>query len=116
VCGSEIWAITEMDRKRLVTWERKIMRRIYGPGVEQGMWRIRSNQELRKMHKDLDLAADIKKERLEWNGHVVRMDQGKTVNKVFESKPEGSRRSGRPSKRWLEDVEKDKREMATEGS
>jgi hypothetical protein len=36
------------------------------------------------------------------------MDQGKTVKKVFVSKPEGRRR-GRL--RWLEDVEKDLWEM-----
>jgi len=43
---------------------------------------------------------------LEWIGHVVRMDQGRAVKKVFESKPEGSRRRGRPRLRWLENVER----------
>jgi hypothetical protein len=43
---------------------------------------------------------------LEWIGHVVRKDQGRTVKKVYENKPEQSRR-GRPRLRWLEDVEKD---------
>ena len=33
------------------------------------------------------------------------------VNKVFQSKSEGSRREGRPRLRWPEDVEKDLREM-----
>jgi len=33
------------------------------------------------------------------------------VNKVFESKSEGSRRRGRPRLRWLEYVEKDLREV-----
>ena len=35
--GSEKWAMTEMDTKRLGTWERKILRWIYGPVVEQGI-------------------------------------------------------------------------------
>jgi hypothetical protein len=39
------------------------------------------------------------------------VDQGRTVKKVLESKSEGSRRRGRPRMRWLEDVEKDMREM-----
>jgi len=39
------------------------------------------------------------------------MDQGRAVKKVFESQPEESRRMGRPRLRWLEDVEKDLREM-----
>ena len=35
VCGSETWVMSEMDMKRLDTWEGKILRRIYGPVVEQ---------------------------------------------------------------------------------
>ena len=71
------------------------------------MWRIRISQELRELYKDLDIVADIVKKN--WNGMgMYRMDQGRTFKKVFESKPEGRRR-GRL--RWLEDVEKDLREM-----
>ena len=39
------------------------------------------------------------------------MDQGRTVKKILERKPEGSRRRENPRMRWLEDVEKDMREM-----
>jgi hypothetical protein len=35
------------------------------------------------------------------------MDQGRTVKKIFECKPEGSRRMGKPRLRWVEDTEKD---------
>jgi hypothetical protein len=48
---------------------------------------------------------------MEWIGHVVRMVQGRTVKKIFESKPERSRRMGRTRLRWLEYVEEDPREM-----
>ena len=65
VCRSETWPVTEMDVKRLNTWDRKILRRIYGPEVEQGMWRERTNQELRELYEDLDIVADIK--RADWN-------------------------------------------------
>jgi hypothetical protein len=73
--------------------------------VEQAIWIIRTDQELREPHKELDLVADIKMKTLEWIGHVVRMDQGRTVTKIFESEPEGRR--GRPRLRRLEDVGKD---------
>ena len=75
--------------------------------VEQGIWRIRTNKELRELYKDLHIVANIKKKRLEWIGHVVRMDQGRTVKKIFESKLEVSRRRGRPRLRWLEDAQKE---------
>jgi hypothetical protein len=58
VFGSETWAVGEMDVKRLGAWERKI----YGPVVEQRMWRIKTDQELRELYKYLDIVADIKKE------------------------------------------------------
>ena len=66
---------------------------------------------MREPYKELDIVADIKKKTLEWIGHVVRMDQGRAVKKIYESETEGSRRRGRPRLRWLEDVEKYLREM-----
>jgi hypothetical protein len=110
-CGREILATVEMDMRRLGAWERRILRRIHVTVVGQGIWRKISNQELKELYKDLDIVADIKKKRVEGIGHVVRMDHGRTVKKIFESKPEGSRRTGRPRLRWLEDVQKDLREM-----
>jgi hypothetical protein len=35
------------------------------------------------------------------------MDHGRVVKKIFDSKPEGRRRMGRPRSRWLEDAAKD---------
>jgi hypothetical protein len=64
--------MTEIDIKWLNTWDRKTPRRIYRPVVEQRIWRIRSNQELQGLYKDLDMVTDIKNTRLEWIGHLVR--------------------------------------------
>jgi hypothetical protein len=63
VFGSETWVMTEMGVTRLGTWERKMLRRIRGPVVEQGIWGIRTNQKLRELYKDLVIVADIKKKR-----------------------------------------------------
>ena len=65
---------------------------------------MRTDQELRELRKGLDIVADNKMKRLEWIGHVVRTYQTRTVKKIFESKPEGSSRRGRPRLGWLEDV------------
>ena len=78
-------AVTEMDIKRLDTWKRKILRKIYVQVVEQGIWKIRNDQELRELYKDLDIVADNKRKRLEWTGRVVKMDQGRRVKKISES-------------------------------
>jgi hypothetical protein len=45
-----------------------MLQRIYGPKVEQDTWRIRSNQELRKLYDGLDTVVEINKRRLEWTG------------------------------------------------
>jgi len=79
VFGSETWGVTEMVRKRLVAWERKILRSLYGQVEQQGIWRIMTDQELRELYIHLDIVAAIKKKRFERTGHVVRMDQGRRV-------------------------------------
>jgi hypothetical protein len=58
VFGSETWAVTEMDMKRLGAWGREILGRLYGPVVEQGIWRVRTDQDLRELYKDLGIVAD----------------------------------------------------------
>jgi len=55
---------------------------IYVSVVEQGIWRIRIRQKLKEICKDLYMVADIKKKRLEWIGHVAKIDQVWTI-KVF---------------------------------
>jgi hypothetical protein len=40
VFWSEITSVTEMDMKRLDIWERKTLRRTFGPLVEKAIWKI----------------------------------------------------------------------------
>jgi hypothetical protein len=40
VYGSETQTITAVDMNRLVMWEGNILRMIFGPVGEQGIWRI----------------------------------------------------------------------------
>jgi NADH:ubiquinone oxidoreductase subunit F (NADH-binding) len=80
---------------------------IYGPVVEQGIQRIRTKQELWNLYEDFDVVAVITKERLKWIGHLVRMDHGRVVKKISDSKLEGRRKMGRPTLRWLEEAAKD---------
>jgi hypothetical protein len=54
-----------------------------------------------------DIVTEIKVRRLEWLGHIIRMDGARMAKKVFVSKPEGRRDIGRPKLRWLDDVEDD---------
>jgi hypothetical protein len=60
---SVTWPVTGMDMKRINTWQGKILSSIYGLVVEQGTWRIRANQELWKLPKDIEVVGDFKKKR-----------------------------------------------------
>jgi hypothetical protein len=47
-----------------------IVRRIYGPVLENNVWRIRYNEELNTLLKGEDIVRFIKSLRIRWLGHV----------------------------------------------
>ena len=94
-----------------MTWERKILREICGPTKENGQCRIKTNLELMTKYKSQDIVTVIQIRRLEWIGHVIRMNETRCVKKIFERKLEGRRGRGRPRLRWIDDVEDDLRKF-----
>ena len=108
---AETWTLTNKIEKMLMTWERKIVRKIYGPTNESGQWRIKTNLELMTKYKSQDIVTVIKIRRLEWLGHVIRMNETRSVKKIFEGKLEGRRGRERPRLRWTDDVEDDLRKL-----
>jgi hypothetical protein len=75
---------------KLRTFERRILRRIYGPTCETGVCRIKYSDELYSLYKDLDIARVIKVSRIRWLGHLVRMEEKLPCKKISFSQPEGS--------------------------
>jgi hypothetical protein len=72
-----------------MTWERKILRKIYGPTKVNGQWIIKTNLELITKYKSQDILTVIKIRILKWIGHVIRMNETRCVKKIFEGKLEG---------------------------
>jgi hypothetical protein len=73
--GCEAWALTNRDEKHLRTFERRILRKIFGPVQNKdGSWRIIMNYELNKLIEKADIVRFIKSRRIAWLGHVMRMD------------------------------------------
>jgi hypothetical protein len=62
-------------------------------------------------YKSQDIITVIEIRRLEWLGHVIRMDETRSVKNIFEGKLEGRRGRGRPRLRWINDVEDDLRKL-----
>jgi hypothetical protein len=101
--GSQTWAVAGKMASTLMTWETKVLRKIYGPKNEQGVWRIRNNLEIQNMYKSPDIVTEIKVRRLECSGYVVRMEN--TRLKKFNAEPEGRFGVGNSRLRCLDDVE-----------
>jgi hypothetical protein len=94
----------------LAVFERKILRKIYGPVKENELWRIRRNDELEDIILGENIVRFIKIQRIRWLGHVERM-QDTAIPKKMYGKLHATRRRGRPKKRWLDDVSTDLRKM-----
>jgi hypothetical protein len=62
-------------------------------------------------YKAPNIVNVIKIRRLEWFGHVVRMNETRSVKKIFEGKLDGRRGRGRPRLRWINDVEDNLRKL-----
>jgi len=72
-CGSELWTLTVEEEIALAVFERKILRKIYGPVKENKLWRIRRNDELEAVIKGENIVRFIKYQRIRWFGHKERM-------------------------------------------
>ena len=105
--GAEAWTLTKKEEQALLIVERKIFRRIYGPKYENGEWKSRTNRELEEMSKGENIVKRIKGQKISWLGHLERMEEDSIHKKIFTQELVGTRRRGRPRKRWKEEVERD---------
>ena len=94
---SEMWTLTKTDENSLRIFERKTMRKIYGPIQEK------DNGE--------DIVKFIKARRIRWLGHVKRMEVGAMPRRMMEGRLFTARRKGRPHLRWMDDVIADMKAM-----
>jgi hypothetical protein len=83
LCGCETY-----EENRLLVWERKVLRKIFGAVCEEGEWRIRTNDEVYKLY------CGARTRRLQYLGHVVKMEEHRVPRKILEKHP-----AGRPRKR-----------------
>jgi hypothetical protein len=113
--GSETWTLKAGDENALRCFERKILRRIFGPVQDSSGWRIRYNQELDGLIAGQDLVRFIKPQRLRWLGHVERMPETKMPKRTLKGRLDNRRRRGRPRMRWMDSVIADLATMGIRG-
>jgi hypothetical protein len=63
--------------------------------------------EIDKSIEVADMVRFIQAQRIEWLGHIQRMDQTRPARRLSDWKPMGTRPVGRPRQRWQEDVMED---------
>ena len=73
---------------------------------------MQQSDELRaeRPNIDADIVRFVKSKRMDWLGHVMRMEGKRIPKSVLEWKPTGRRNRERPRKRWIEDIEEDYRQ------
>lgn len=105
--GCEVWTLNQQYANKLLIWERKILRRIFG-GIKEGEeWRRRTNEEVYELYKEPPITNIIKQSRLRWLGHLGRMTEERIPRRVFRETAEGRNRRGRPQREWFQDVKED---------
>ena len=86
-------------------FERRIMRKIFGPTrTDDGYWRIKTNQEINEMLKGRNIIGFIKNQRLNWLGHVECMAEDNNGQKIKRWKSMSKRPIGRSKTRWEDDI------------
>jgi hypothetical protein len=75
------------NEKQTNVFERKVLRKIFGPTKERdGTWKIK-NDELDKVIRHKNIINYIKAQRLSWFGHLHRMSQERVVKKYTSGNP-----------------------------
>jgi hypothetical protein len=107
IYAHETWTLKEIITNKLMVFERKVLRKIFGPTNENGIWQIKTNQELDKIIKHNNIINFIRAQRLGWLGHIERMQETRMVKAIHSWKPVSKRPIRRPKTHWEDDVRKD---------
>ena len=63
--GCETWTMSVTEQNRILIFERRVLRKIYGPTQNKdGTWRVKTNEELETLIKYENIVRFIKSQRL----------------------------------------------------
>jgi len=87
-CGCEVWVLNGAVQNKLMVFERKVARKVFGPTKERdGTWRIKTKDELDELMRHKNIMNDIKAQRLSSYGHLHRMAEERMVKRVYKWQP-----------------------------
>jgi hypothetical protein len=73
------------------------------------------NEELHNVYSSPSIIRIIMSRRMRWAGHVARVGEKRNVYRILVEKPERKRPLGRPTRRWVENIKMDLREIGWDG-
>jgi hypothetical protein len=111
--GCETWSLTLREERRLREFEKRVLRRVFGPKRDEvtGEWRKLHKEELNDLYSLPNIVRVVKSRRMRWAGYVARMGEDRGVQRVLVGKPEGKRPLGRPRRRWKYNIKMDLQEF-----
>jgi hypothetical protein len=89
--GCETWTINRYNEEKIEIFERKVLRKIYGPFCDNGRWRIRYKNELYQLFGEPDTIKVIKAGRVKW---LFRTNEYHTYRLLTCATLYGTRRAG----------------------
>jgi hypothetical protein len=100
-----------MDELQLTVFERKVIRKIFGPIRDTDQWRSRCNEVLYQLYAEPEIVKWMRSARLRWAGHIVSMRESDPARKSTFDLLLGEIMVVRPKRRWTEEVEKELKGM-----
>jgi hypothetical protein len=115
--GCETWSLTLREEHRLRVFEKRVLRRIFGPKRDE------VTREWRKLHEELNdlyfspnTVRVIKSRSMRWAGHVAHMVGGeRRVQGFGGGNLKRKRPLGRPRRRWEDNIRVDLQEVDCRG-
>jgi len=104
--GSETWSTTRKQDDRLDAFDTRCLRII----LKIRWWHYRRNSDIREITQQPYISTFLKKHRLRWYGHMLRMENTRLPNRLYHWDPTaigGKRRPGRQRQRWQDACSRD---------
>ena len=105
--GSECWRVVKNEMALLNSFHNTCLRRI-----SKIFWPNKiSNNDLYRKTGCQNIEIEIQIKRLNWIGHVLRMETSRSAKKCLRWNPPGKRKRGRPKTTWRRSVEAELKDM-----
>ena len=102
--NSELWTLTETQQQQIDSFHRRLLRRV----IDIRWPKIISNDDLYKKVGVEKWSDTIRRRRLNWLGHLMRLDEETPVRRSLrEALTDVKRKVGRPCLTWIKVIEKD---------